>query len=597
MSGLFDSSHIDFKDIAAPPRGSFLENVSQGFQQQYRVDSPYSLEAELQNAWEDSLNLYMRETGDESPRDFIMEDYGFYAREILGEEQSKFQINLLTGETSANVLEAVEKFRKLDEQMQLLDNPNIKSFDQILGEVIKMQQEVEERTAEVGGGVTGFVGQTIGAIAGSLTLRDPLTLTTLGIGGFGRTVAARIGTEMGIVGGAAAAGAEYGVNPNRQIAGLEELNPIYEGLFAAAGAGILRGAFEVVIPGVRSRLQRTAGEFEISFDDAQLRQMFENNVNSPRARAGMELMDNAELFARSNPYGTGRVAEQRFLAELEQVQATLNNVPQTAIARFLPEQPFEYIQRAADYQLAKEQAPFVYARMEQAQARVVELEKEIGAVGQSLEELELPDAVRLVDEAAAARLDELSMRINDPATPEPERAALELEGQAIVNRVGVDKIADAVGARETPLRKEVQTLRRSRQAAQRRYRQARQEVDKIVEGIKQREAAMKNVLQRDAVDATALGMLDQPIPTSITRYDVVESTVAKINAAEEIEPRLLQAADDGTIDIGARENVPEGFEFPAENTNGEVEMVSIRSAMQDLEEDLALEEAMRSCLI
>lgn len=362
--GFFDDSHVTDVGLqgSAGPSVGFGEMVSQGFRQQLRVDSALALDTELRTRWLDSLRkAEIQQTDNSDPDRFA---YAAFAQSTQGQPIDVTDLNPWQGDLT-------ERFKGMaaaNETIKKLSNPEIKSFEQILEEVSQLQHEVEGDSSSMyeRSGTGGIIASLLGAIGGSFTTRDPLNIATAPIG-VGRTIVARIASDMGIAAAVTGVTEIMDVAPARKIVGLPERDPLLNIATAAVGAGIIRGGLEGIGAGVRSL---RGPDIDFDLRDAQLSQMFEANSARPSARAGAAILNDVTFIERNNPYGPGHQANTRFLAELQSVQRAMNGEPMTAIARVLPPVPYEYIKKAADFEIVREQAPQVYAKMEAAQAKV-----------------------------------------------------------------------------------------------------------------------------------------------------------------------------------------------------------------------------------
>lgn len=374
----FDDSHVTdvgLEGYGGPATGAW-DFFKQSVEEQFRVNSQQALHEEIRNRWLENLELYQSRTGRvlEQPDSEMSDGYLRYLDQIEGKESSWLDQFDLAAKAGAKRLELA------DLTIRQLGDPNIKSFSDIVQEVYAMQRETEETSARmaaragVGATVAGFAGSAIG----SFSPRDPINLATLPIGGGGRTIATRIATEM-LVGGAVTAATDVvAVLPNRERAGLEERSLLFDVAAGAVGAGVLRGAFEGISAGVRAlpATQRRAAireleETQFNQRDIALRAMLETLPQSPRARAGLALLDDAQALEKANPYGDGPTAEARFYAELRAVGEALSGKSMTAVAQLLPPIPSHYIDKAVDFKIVKEQSPAVWAKLEEAQSRLV----------------------------------------------------------------------------------------------------------------------------------------------------------------------------------------------------------------------------------
>lgn len=370
VSSFFNLDHIQNQPASIGPQPSLAQSFDQGYEQQYRVDSPYSLEAELQQGWMDSLEALHQKTGmDVTKFENSWGGYGQYAKELKGQEQS-FWNRDFGGGVAPDVQAQIDEFKKADAEIAKLKDPNIHQFKDILDEVEQLQQQVEAKTAKVSAsqGGLGTLAQFAGSMVGSFTSRDPVNLATLGIGGFGRSIATKMATEA-LVGGSLAAITDWGsVNPARETVGLPQHSVVQDALFAAAGAGLLTGGLEAA--GRAIGHFRGGPEITPEMRDAAVRSILEAQGKSPTARAGLDLLDMQHDIERASPYGDSHAGQTRFLAEITDLQKTLGGAPETAVARFLPPVPIEDLERAADFEIVKEEAPDIWGRVQAAEERV-----------------------------------------------------------------------------------------------------------------------------------------------------------------------------------------------------------------------------------
>lgn len=433
--GFFDDSHVMGLEGSAGPPVGLWEMVQQGFRQQWHVDSQRALDEELRTRWAESLQG-LRAAGQNfnAPVDPLM--YRGYAQFVR--DGTPVTTPTVEGEGYGARINydlqrphpEFEEIRRANEAIRQLNNPEIRSFEQILEEVSEMQRGVEEQTGSMyERGPTGsFFAELLGAAAGSFTIRDPLNVVTAPIGA-GRTIAMKIGTDMAVAAGVVTA-TEFGdVAPNRALAGLPERSPLLSIGAAAFGAGVIRGALEGAGYGIRRLRGSPAEDIDFDLRDLQLQQMFEANANRPTARAGAQALDDMIFIERNNPYGEGRAAQERFMAELQEVQRVMDGEPMTAIARVLPPYPFEYIQKAADFEIVREQAPLVYTRMTEAQKRVDALN---GLIEQRVALRDLGDA--LGPEWAAESVE----RTSDESFTETAELMSRYEAEALPNESRTD---------------------------------------------------------------------------------------------------------------------------------------------------------------
>ncbi len=386
MSGdPFSVNHVDWLEGSAGRSSGFLAGVSAGYDQQYRVDSAYSLEAEVHGRWLDSLSKLERSTGQKYDMPMDYSSLNNYVRATQGEDPSGWAQQItLQGLDPTEALRAREPFNKANDIIKQLGDPNIRSMEDIVKQVVQERMSVEQRNANVSdtGGFMAGLGQFVGAVGGSFSERDPLLLGTLGFGGFGKTVAARIATEMGAI-GAVEAVQQYGaVEPTRALLGEEPGSPLLNVGLAMAGAGLLRGGVEGLGKFVDNRrLSPQLDELELT---NEMRLAFEAMPQSPSARAGLHLLDAQADFTKANPYGQSEPATRRFIAELEDVQRVMSGT-ETAVGRFLPEMPIDTQKLDADSLIVQAERPEIYTRLTEAQTRLAEIDERINKANEGPE--------------------------------------------------------------------------------------------------------------------------------------------------------------------------------------------------------------------
>lgn len=604
--GLFDENHlVDYAPTAGPSLG-FFDSVEQGFEQQFRVDSPLSLSAEIKDQWEQSLGA-LEQAGQKLDRRALTNygDIDLYARHVQGQEQGWLNTDPFTGKLSQPHVEAIQRFQQADQAIAALRDPKVKTFSQIIKDVTQMQQEVERNTA-IAQETGSKVGQFLGGVGGSITTRDPFNLLTLGFGGVGKTVALRIASEMGL--SAALVGAEdvSTVNPNRELAGLPAHNTLYDVALAAAGAGVLRGAGEFIHPRLQSMFDSFRGVEPprpiLAPTTEELQRAFSSlSETSPRARAGESFLRDFESFREANPYGDTEVGLKRFTDELAPLDSVLRGQTDTAMARFVPEMPYELRLISDNEKIVQAEYPDIYKRMSDARDRVFNLDQQIESGRSSIDSTTLQDAVALVDKDAGEKLRVLKDEIDKLQPGTPERAAKELDAQAIVNRVGPDAIMQRLQESETPVKANIQNLKASRKAAKREYSRARKEVEAKIAEVQQR--ADRTTSRQESLARPVLqGATTQRVPAAqFARYDRVAEASKAYKALDDLKDdeaaRYAQAEPDenGLVDLGGEEPIPSDFHVVIEEPDGSVRQSTVGKELQDMRDDAALEEAMRSC--
>lgn len=598
---IFADDHLDTAPGSAGPRTGFFEGIEAGFNQAFVVDSQTSLQQEIINRWKENLELLRKQQN--------------VAYDLPSPERITQLIRARNGEDLFDpnnadsyiqrgaIIEFPARYRAaLEESLGDLSGQDeafraagLPTFEDIFEEVQALQREVEATSSAVTerGGAAGLAGQIIGGIGGSFTLRDPLLLATLPVGGAGKTVATRLFTEA-VAAGASEAVLQYGaIADNRELAGLPEGDKLQNVLLAAGGAAVLGGLLEGGVAAFR-RAGRSADaaqpEVSLDFEDAQLRQFLGERPGDPRARAALDLLDEDATLAAASPYGTSYQGLRRFSAEVAEAELALLGQTSTAIGRALPQDiPLSIREREADFTIVRETSPTVAARYDAAEARLATIDAGIEEVSAEVQARTVLDAVRLVDEDAAEQLTQLAAR-----TDIPEEAKA-LEADLIFNRVGKERILRAAEDAEIAPRKQTQTLRASRKAASREYRNALKAME--VERVKLNTAAdrVKALLTGETKDLLGYAVATRPIQGSaLSRERVTAQRSLILEGAEAVvdNAQVPVLREDGMIEIGDTA-IPANFRI----FNEAGEPVEISRLLRDLDEDDRLAEAMKVCSI
>lgn len=589
MSGPLD--HLSMPEITGGASIGLWDSITSAVEQQFRVDSQLGFQTELQNRWNENLELLQQETGQTFDRPLVLRAYTDYTK-YLQQGGALIQPGLfrdVEGEVS------LRRLADTDNAIRDLGSPNVKSFAQVLDEVIKMQQEVEARSNEVSERGS-IVGQFIGAAAGSFTPRDPIALATLPVGGFGRTVAARVASEMVIAGGVVGATEAAFVQPNRELAGLPERSLLWDVGAAAVGAGVLRGGFEAIGAGVRRLRQE---ELSLDFSDDQLRSMFETAPESPRARAAVSILDDVQQFEATNPYGATREGELRFDIEMQPVLRAMQGQAETAVARFIPPiaEPQAIKLLDADTLLVKGERPLVYDNFVAAEQRLNDIDAEISAAELRVDSLSRGDAIARIDEDSGNLVRSFEQDLREPGISAQRRRDIEQRIERVVESLGPDAVARATNDVAIAPRKDLQRLRKERRAAKARYVDARKSVDNEIVRLRAEQRVKEMVQQTAAIRSLPAS---QSVPLfPFLRHGAVEEVQATVGKAAGVQEETAiatiarQPDDDGMVDIGLAEPVPASFALPV----GDGRSMTIAEILDDLKDDEALEAAMRTCAL
>lgn len=596
----FGSPDDGFVQGSSGPRVGFFEGLTTGYNQQYIVDSELALEEEIYQRWQETVQRYQLETGESLPK-VSPDELVSFRREQLGETVTTREdfrsTGLLGGFFFGASPEAVRSRRNLEEirkQSETLQASGFKGFDEIFAEVQELQRKTEAATSSASerGGFGAAVGQVLGGIGGTFTARDPTTIITAPLGGAGKSVVTRLLSEAVVV-GAAEAYIQYGsVAENRRLAGLPEGNPLQNVLLAAGGAAALRGIF-FELPGAAVRRFEREAEPQVSldFEDAQLRQMLGQMLDTPRTRAALDLLNEDAVARQMSPYGTGYAGLRRFTEETAEAELALLGRSDTAVGRALPPDaaPLPIREREADFEIVREQSPEVAARYDAAEQRLAQFETEIEEVQLSIQNVTPIDAVRLVDETAADQLAALAARTDLP------EEALALEADLIFTRVGKERILKAVEDAEITPRKRVQRLQKQRKAASKEYRAALRQMEAERTRLNNAADRVKALMSGETKDLLGYAIATRPMQGSnLSRERVAAQRELILKDVDRIIENAPTPAvrETGEIELGDAV-IPAGFRMLDDDGNA----IEVSALLRDLDEDARLAEAMRVCSV
>lgn len=302
---------VSAEEAAFAPRSGFLEAFSQAYDLQAKTWSQFGLELALRNH-EQEMFSRIREAGAEPPPSLNdTEDtallggsltleglapgvnsqrYLDTARSLSGEDVDDENLPALLAQRDAKLRALRSKF----------PNAGIKTYGELFADVKADAVAAEERSERTPLSFGGTLGDFIGGAAGSMRpSSDPLNFATLGVGGAGRSVAARIASEGGAQGAIETINQFTGVQENRKLLGLQygvSQAAAQIALTAAGGAG-LRATGEAAAAGVRRWFRST------NIDPAPT--PAEINVPDRAPRSGEQLL----LTGPSSPRRTQTVPE------------------------------------------------------------------------------------------------------------------------------------------------------------------------------------------------------------------------------------------------------------------------------------------------
>lgn len=612
-----DINHLGAPTPSQGPTSSFGENFTAALNKQYKVDSMYSIEGEMENLYNANVQRI---------------------KDLTGEDLSLPQlqgINILSAATDRKlnrsswfsglgnddlVNQRLREFDQREERIKELQGmyPEIRSFDQMLDEVAKVREQTLAASdeAESTAGFTGSVGGMLGGMAGSFSFRDPLLVGSLFVGGFGSTITKRLLSEAGIAAGVEA-GQQFGfVQPTQEAMGEQGTNPWTSIMLAGAGAAVLRGAFEGAAPAYRSLERRIspnaarAREFGAALDGAQMNdamigRMFERAPDTPSTRAARAAYDADKALRDGSPNGKSNFSAETFMADMQRTNDAYDGVRTAARVADDYTRPAFMEEVSFNRALLHSENPMIINRLDDLGARVTEADTRVQQLTESIENRTVGDAVGLVDEVSGARvkaIEEEMMRTG------ADTARLERELDTIIESIGPEQIAKAEKDYRIGPKRQLADARRSAKAAQRNYNVAAKEVDNALSAMKARHEAENAVKIATAIQpklglpqSSRVHIGDGIISPLVPQRAIEHAVATKVMAAE--VPKVADAVvaaprEGGKIDIGLGTPIDEKFEVPYGVTeDGKVVIKTAKQIMDELDEDIAMVEAMRGCAI
>ena len=530
-------------------------------------------------------------------------------------------------------------------------HPEIQTFEEMYAAVQAQAKATEQRAGDVlsraslSGDVVGFMS----GMAGAFNENDPLNIATLGIGGWGKSAGLRIASEMGIGGLTEAINQILGVRENRELLGLD--NSVWRSaqqiLFAAAGAGVFRGAFEVAPvfgKAVESRVapQRAFGRELLSAleevgvpvrSEEFLQQLSPywtktEMVSPSHARAVRHALDDEGRFSRDNPLGETPEATtehharvQKALEELRAARSDELNGVEPPRASIFDDMGLRGEYRGVD-------VAEVGRAMDEASA---DLDIEIAAKNDWIGRLE--EDIAKIDEKIATRETKPFSDFLREMSPQKADALAQIEQQKALPGLGKTRRRrlakaeeeirnspegkQAAAARESDVAsgaREKQIQRKKIQAEQKAVRaldlkrdrvreQARKAIDtepKLIRNPAPERAADENVMLTDVAALRIPGIPNRggvsPSTHIEVTFDRLTETDPHLNrTTDEAVARVEQSFDevDGTVDIGATRRVSADMVVTLDDGTS----MSLRQHLDDIAENERLVEAVRSCPI
>ncbi|SBW12696.1 hypothetical protein KL86APRO_30187 [uncultured Alphaproteobacteria bacterium] len=552
---------------SAGPTSGIGANFGAAFDDQARNNSQFAAEATLEEVYGENQSRVSAMTG-EALSAYTLPVYLAAARRVTGGAEPKRE------DVTPVFWSQWEDFQKREAQLAELKlaHPEVMTFADVLTEARKRAGDTETQAddlyerAGVGGKVAAFVGR----MAGSFTWRDPMNLGTLGLGGFGRNFGLRVATEAGANSTVEAINQFYGVEEGRKLLGLRDANPWESIAAAGAGAAVLRGAAEGVGPAFRAAEARISParararvvadtinqgvdspEFARAiatgrFSDADVLARLDGMPQTPTVRAARSAVEDDLDLRGSNPYGDGHEAAVLHERKLENAIRALNGDDlrsSTAIGRVIDMaggaritvDDFDAMRGAEIERAARLEAPDAFRALDEADAKVRDLDARIAELSDAIREPSVGEAVSMVDPETGGRIRAIEDELEQPISA-PRRKALEAELETVIANAPIAAAERVVNDTRIGPTKQIQFLENSRRAARRAYRSARRNVEAAMQrsaGRIEAQARLGGRLARQqmrdvAIAAETSGLRGMSIPQSLYPVREVMETMRRL---------------------------------------------------------------------
>lgn len=602
-----DMSHLQPVPFAQPPQATtgFLDNFWASFEQHQHVDAAYSLQYDLYDAIaENNKRIASRYGSAFTETSFGGEDLSIIASQYTDSDLIPFYV------TDSWRNATLKKFQKYNAELAQLNavDPQIKTFDQMFQEVRAARQEylAAGNSTYASAGVTGTVGSFLGTLGGSLDFfRDPLVFGSLFVGGAGKTVAARIATEVGVAGTAQLAQDYLFTQPMHEALGEPDVDFVGNFLETALLGGLIRGGFEGIKPGYRALedLISPTRKFARALEQDVKAFDFGREVSIaeaiPSIRAGRAILDADEALREVNPYGTSDIATARFLRELDEVDQAFST--DQFVSATSPREPADIRGMAQERELLQSEAPKVYDRLVRAEGRLDEIQGRAGELEDFLNNRTVGDvAASLTDAETAARIKQLEEVLSNPDTPEPLIRSAELQADRIINEIGAERILKAAEDSAIKPRYELRDVRNSERRARSEFNKAAREAYAELDRIKAREFA-DGVVERKRAEVLGKPMASQVEADPRIEPLTSESAAAAVRTVDEAVEAIPEQAD-AAAKLPSEEDThftaPNGDEIPLDFRIelGDGTSALVREILSEIAEDDAMLNAMKVCM-
>jgi hypothetical protein len=285
-SGIISQSNFPTNKMgfATGPKTGIAENWEAAVVAGKFADSFYAYNDLINANIKDRANQIQQLTGKRIEHDYVFPELNAAVLddnvEPSKEAYSFYKNSWLPGAQVSKSVDALKKARDSEREIEELRKqyPQIKSFQQLIDDAKGTAKMLREQQEDVSSrsSTMGAIGGLIGGIQGEVNENNPATLYTLPIGGFGKTVFMRIGTEALTQMGIEYVNQFHFIKKERELYG-DTFSPERAAenvLFAGAGAALFRGAFEITPPlanAVRAKALQTSAKIdELATKDSRI---------------------------------------------------------------------------------------------------------------------------------------------------------------------------------------------------------------------------------------------------------------------------------------------------------------------------------------
>ncbi|MDP2619912.1 MAG: hypothetical protein Q8P46_07000 [Hyphomicrobiales bacterium] len=589
---------------SAGARTTFSEAFSTAYEDSIRNESMYGLEAAFEDIERAELDKIYERTGERlNPlrRDRFMALARMYQDEIP------------SAEDQTSIDEMGSRFARMAQIRR--EHPDIKSYDEMWGEVREKSQAAHERFGKAAAlsGTAGTLGGFAGGMAGMFTpRRDPFNVATVAVGAGGvlKTLAARMAADAGINAGIEGLDQLLGVQENRKLLGLP--NGPGEALmrigFAGVGGATFRGAGETLMKGGRAlagKIKRGAPTIRaarVAQEAGEIRG--EAPLGQSRVAKGIHNDELARTIAR---YDNGFEPPPTTLADLPSTVSRTALVSRDADAMFAGASPValqDVLSKAAPGDpaigrlvgKAGVRIEELNRKIEVADKQAADLRQEIETAKQAVDPAKNVEALRREVEAVAAQIDEVQANRKIGAQKRKQRVkALEAERAGLRATIGKAGAAETARARAAGAEQVASDLRAQRAQV---IQNARQQVPAPVSRDIDRRQVMRDLRTPAQSEPSAL----QAIPDREYAEIMDEARKALDDQPPPTAERVL--SPDGErelVDIGLDEPVDPNMELlmplSDDPANPSFARMTVKDVLDDLADDDALVKQMKECLL